>query len=279
MKLTIIGCTGSFAGPDSPASCYLVSGEDAEGRTWRVLLDMGNGALGVLQRHMDLHDIDAVLVSHLHPDHCIDLAGLHVAIKWDPRGWGAARIPLWAPSGLHEYLARTHGLPAEPGMHGEFDFRTWSPEQSVRVGPFTVTPFAVQHPTPEAYALRIDFDGPAGPSTLAYSGDTDSCAGLLRAARGADVFLCEAAYQEGRDDALRGIHLTGRRAAEAARDAGARKLLLTHLPVWNSPTRAVEEAQEVYEGPIGVAEPAYTYRIVRAPAGSPACRPATPVGP
>ena len=88
MKLTIIGCTGSFAGPNSPASCYLVSGEDAEGRTWRILLDMGNGALGVLQRHIDLHDIDAVLVSHLHPDHCIDLAGLHVAIKWDPRGWG-----------------------------------------------------------------------------------------------------------------------------------------------------------------------------------------------
>jgi ribonuclease BN (tRNA processing enzyme) len=275
MKLTIIGCTGSFAGPNSPASCYLVSGEDAEGRTWRILLDMGNGALGVLQRHIDLHDIDAVLVSHLHPDHCIDLAGLHVAIKWDPRGWGRPPIPLWAPTGLHEYLSSTHGLPTEPGMHGEFDFHTWVPEEPVRVGPFAITPFRVEHPTPEPYALRIDYDGVMGPSTLAYSGDTDACEGLVRAARDADVFLCEAAYHEGRDDALRGIHLTGRRAAEAARDAGARQLLLTHLPVWNSPTRAVEEAQEVFEGPIGVAEPAYTYRIVRRGSG----RPTAAVGP
>ncbi|WP_298591768.1 MBL fold metallo-hydrolase [uncultured Kocuria sp.] len=275
MKLTIVGCTGSFAGPNSPASCYLVSGEDDEGRTWRVLLDMGNGALGVLQRHIDLHDIDAVLVSHLHPDHCIDLAGLHVAIKWDPRGWGRAPIPLWAPTGLHEYLSSTHGLPPEPGMHGEFDFHTWVPEEPVRVGPFTITPFLVEHPTPEPYALRIDYHGVMGPSTLTYSGDTDACDGLVRAARDADVFLCEAAYHEGRDDALRGIHLTGRRAAEAARDAGARKLLLTHLPVWNSPTRAVEEAQEVFEGPIGVAQPAYTYRIVRRGSG----RPAAAVGP
>ncbi len=275
MKLTIVGCTGSFAGPNSPASCYLVSGEDAEGRTWRILLDMGNGALGVLQRHMDLHDIDAVLVSHLHPDHCIDLAGLHVAIKWDPRGWGRPPIPLWAPTGLHEYLSSTHGLPPEPGMHGEFDFHTWVPEEPVRVGPFSITPFQVEHPTPEPYALRIDYDGVLGPSTLTYSGDTDACDALVRAARDADVFLCEAAYHEGRDDALRGIHLTGRRAAEAARDAGARQLLLTHLPVWNSPTRAVEEAQEVFEGPIGVAEPAYTYRIVRRGSG----RPAATVGP
>ena len=267
MKLTIIGCTGSFAGPDSPASCYLVSGEDAGGRTWRILLDMGNGALGALQRHIDLHEIDAVLVSHLHPDHCIDLAGLHVAVKWDPRGWGADRIPLWAPPGTHDYLAGTHGLPLEPGMSGEFDFHAWVPEEPVRMGPFTVTPFRVAHPTPEPYALRIDYDGPEGISTLAYSGDTDACEGLVRAARGADVFLCEAAYHEGRDDALRGIHLTGRRAGEAARDAGARKLLLTHLPVWNSPTLAVEEAQEVFAGPIGVAEPAYTYRIVRTPGG------------
>ncbi|MCJ8504981.1 MBL fold metallo-hydrolase [Kocuria flava] len=263
MKLTIIGCTGSFAGPDSPASCYLVSGEDAGGRIWRVLLDMGNGALGVLQRHIDLHQIDAVLVSHLHPDHCIDLAGLHVAVKWDPRGWDAPRIPLWAPEGADRYLASTHGLPADPGMHGEFDFHAWRPERPVRIGPFTVTPYLVEHPTPEPYALRIDYDGVMGPSTLAYSGDTDACEGLVRAARDADVFLCEAAYHEGRDDALRGIHLTGRRAGEAARDAGVRKLLLTHLPVWNSPTRAVEEAEAVFAGPIGVAEPAYTYRVVR----------------
>jgi len=66
MRLTIVGCSGSLAGPSSPASCYLVQAE-YEGRTWNLVLDLGNGALGALQRHIDLMAIDAVVLSHLHP--------------------------------------------------------------------------------------------------------------------------------------------------------------------------------------------------------------------
>ena len=76
MRLTVIGCSGSFAGPLSPASSYLVRADDATGRTWNLLLDLGNGALGALQRHLDLAALDAVAISHLHPDHCSDLLGL-----------------------------------------------------------------------------------------------------------------------------------------------------------------------------------------------------------
>lgn len=262
MMLTVVGNTGSFPGPHSPASCYLLSGEDHEGRMWRIVLDMGNGALGVLQRHMDLQDIDAVMVSHLHPDHCVDLGGLHVAIKWDPRGWSAGTVPLYGPSRLHEYLNNLHCLPEDHSMVTEFDFHVWREREPVSVGPFTVTPYTVAHPCPEPYALRVAYDGPVGPSVLTYSGDTDHCDGLVAAARDADLFLCEAAYQEGREDHLRGIHLTGRRAGAAAAQARVRQLLLTHLPVWNSPTRARREAQLEFHGPVGIAEPAYTYKIV-----------------
>jgi len=101
MRLTIIGCTGSFPGPNSPASCYLLSATDYAGHTWRVLMDMGNGSLGVLQRYIDLAEIGAILISHLHPDHCIDLSGLHVAVKWDPRGWPKGRIPLYGPAAIN----------------------------------------------------------------------------------------------------------------------------------------------------------------------------------
>jgi ribonuclease BN (tRNA processing enzyme) len=73
VRLTVVGCSGSFPQPDAAASCYLVEADDDAGRTWRVLLDLGSGALGPLQRHADLHALDAVLLSHLHPDHCIDL--------------------------------------------------------------------------------------------------------------------------------------------------------------------------------------------------------------
>ena len=261
MILTVIGNTGSFPGPDAPASCYLLSGEDAHGRTWRIVLDMGNGALGVLQRHIDLHEIDAIMLSHLHPDHCVDVGGLHVAVKWDPRGWQGGRIPIYGPSMLHGYLNQLHLLPPEHSMDTEFDFHVWQANQPVTVGPFTVTPHPVYHPCPEPYALRVEYRGAQGTEVLTYSGDTDACDELVAAARDADVFLCEAAYQEGREDHLRGIHLTGKRAGETATAAGVRRLLLTHLPVWNSVDTATAEAVGAFSGPVTVARVATSYDV------------------
>ena len=84
---------------------------------------------------------------------------------------------------------------------------------------------------------------------LAYSGDTDACDGLDAAAAGADLLLCEAAFVEGRDHG-RGVHLTGRRAGEAAARAGAGRLVLTHVPAWNPPGAAVAEAAQVYDGDV-----------------------------
>lgn len=79
MRLTIIGCSGSFPGPDSPSSCYLL---EAEG--FRMLLDFGNGALGALQRHLGLYDVDAICLSHLHADHCLDMCPYHVVRTYSP---------------------------------------------------------------------------------------------------------------------------------------------------------------------------------------------------
>ena len=103
MRLTVVGCSGSFPGPGSAASCYLV---EADG--FRLLLDLGNGAVGSLQRHLDLADIDAVLVSHLHPDHCIDLLPLYVARTYDPRR-ASTGCPVRVPAGGAAHLARAYG--------------------------------------------------------------------------------------------------------------------------------------------------------------------------
>ena len=89
MRLTVVGCSGSYPGPDSPASCYLLEAEHDDGtgsRTWRVLLDLGSGALGALQRYADPLAVDAVLLSHLHADHCLDLCGYYVLRKYHPSG-------------------------------------------------------------------------------------------------------------------------------------------------------------------------------------------------
>ncbi len=108
MRLTVVGSSGSYPGPDSPSSCYLLEAE-AEGRVWRVLLDLGNGSLGALHQYADPLRIDAVFLSHLHADHCLDLCGYYVMRKYHPRG-EQPRIPVWGP----DRGSRPHGSRLRP---------------------------------------------------------------------------------------------------------------------------------------------------------------------
>lgn len=247
MDLTVIGCCGSVPGPDSPASCYLLTRTDADGRPWRILLDLGSGAFGALQRHIDPGALDAVVLSHLHPDHCLDMTALAVHRAHGPAPADRA-LPVWGPPGTADRLARAYGVtqPKEPRGFTWYDLVDG---EVFEIGPFRLTPVAVRHPVP-AFGLRVE----AGGTVLAYTGDTDSCPGLLRLMDRADLVLAEASFLEGRDTA-RGIHLTGRRAAEAAREAGAQRLMLTHLPPWQDATVVLEEARAVWDGPISLARP------------------------
>ncbi len=252
MKLTVVGCSGSFASPDSPASCYLVEADDADGRTWRVVLDLGSGALGPLQRYTRLDALDAVVLSHLHPDHMSDVCGLYVARRYAPGGPATVPLPVYGPSGTQERLRQAYG--GEPsGLAETFDVREMTDARSMTFGPLTLTPHRVEHPV-EAYGVRVEAH--AGPRTevLAYTGDTDVCDGLLRLAKGADLLLAEASFQEGRD-AGRGVHLTGLRAGQVATDAGVRRLLLTHVPVWTDPEVVLAEARSAFPGAIALARP------------------------
>lgn len=255
VDLTIVGCSGSFAGPASPASCYLVRATH-EGRTWAVTLDLGNGALGALQRHLDPCTLDAAFVSHLHVDHCIDLCGLYVMRRYSPTGMPQRRLPVHAPAGALEHLANAYGNRAHESLPESFDLTDLLDRQPIVVGPFTVTPFAVLHPVP-AFGFRVQ----AGGRTLVYTGDTDDCPALEPLMAGADLVLADAAFIEQRDR-LRGIHLTGRRAAQAAvRAGGVGRLMLTHLPPWNDPQVCRAEAQEVWPGEVELAAPDVTYAV------------------
>ncbi|MFP5252892.1 MAG: MBL fold metallo-hydrolase [Actinomycetes bacterium] len=252
MRLTVIGCAGSYPGPDSPASCYLLEA-DAGGRTWRVLMDLGSGALGTLQQYVDPLTVDAVLLSHLHPDHYFDLSGLYVIWKYHPGG-PRERIPVYGPTGVARQAARAYGLPPEPGMSAEFDFREYE-DAPIRLGPFTVRVTRVAHPVP-AYGMRIEADG----RTLAYSGDTGPCEALVQVAKGADLLLAEAAFVTGVDNPA-DLHLTGADAGRAAHDAGVGRLVLTHVPPWHDREVALAEARSTYSGPVELAATGVTYDV------------------
>ena len=259
MRLTVVGCAGSFPGPDSAASCYLVQADDADGRTWTLVLDLGSGAFGPLQRWCDPVDVDAVGLSHLHPDHMADVSALYVYLRYRPVVTGRHRraaLPVHGPFGTASRLAEVQGMEPGESMAEQLSVQVWQPGRTVRVGPMTMTPVAVEHPVP-AYGVRVTGPSERDPHTtvtLAYTGDTDACPGLDELATGTDLLVAEASFIEGRDE-VRGVHLTGRRAGEAAEAGGARSLLLTHLPVWTPSDVVAEEARQVYAGPVDVAHP------------------------
>jgi ribonuclease BN (tRNA processing enzyme) len=255
MRLTIVGCSGSLAGPLSPASSYLVQTEH-EGRTWSLVLDLGNGALGALQRQVDPTTVDAVVLSHLHADHCLDLCGLYVAQKYSPVVVTRSRIPVYGPVGTAARMARAYDMEPPDGMEHEFDFRDLVDQQEFQIGPFAITPHRVRHPA-EAYGIRVEADG----AVLAYTGDTDRCEGLKALFHDATLALADSAFVDGRDLA-QGIHLSGSRAAQAAVNAGGvRRLMLTHIPPWNDPSVCRAQAAEVWPGEVELAEPDAVYEL------------------
>jgi ribonuclease BN (tRNA processing enzyme) len=255
MKVTVIGCSGSFAGPDSTASCYLVEAPDTDDpdRTWRLLLDLGSGALGALHRHVDPLTIDAVLLTHLHADHFFDISGYYVLRKYHPDG-PQPRIPVWGPRGTKSRVARAYGLPADPGMTEQFTFERIR-EKGMTIGPYAVTALRMDHPV-EAYGFRIECGGRA----LAYSGDTAACDALVELARDADLLLAEAAFRDGVDNP-RHVHMTGSDAACVAQEAGVGMLVLTHIPPWHDKQDALHEAAGHYDGPVLLASEGSTYQI------------------
>lgn len=250
MRLTVVGCSGSFPGPRSAASCYLV-----EAGGTRVLLDLGPGSLGPLAAATDIYGLDAILLSHLHADHCLDVCSLYVARRYHPEGAPEGRLPVYGPAGAADRLARAYDLDPRPGMTEVFDFRSWEGGRRYEIGDLSVRVVRVNHPV-ETYAIRVEHDG----RSLVYSGDTGVSEALVDLARDADLLLCEAAFHEGRDD-IPDLHLTGREAAEHAKAAGVGLLLLTHLPPWNDPERTLAEAAPAFDGECLLAESGRSYDL------------------
>ncbi|HVV30253.1 MAG TPA: MBL fold metallo-hydrolase [Mycobacteriales bacterium] len=248
MKLTVLGCAGTFPGAASGCSSYLLEHDG-----FRLMVDCGYGAVGALQRHGDLLDLDAVLLSHLHADHCVDLVGYAYARFYHPTAHPLP-LPVWGPRGTEARIQKAMESSRTPWLNQVYDWRELTAGDH-QIGPFHITAQQVAHPV-ECYGLRIE----AGGRTLTYSADTGPCDVLVELARDADLFLCEASFVEHQDNPV-GVHLTGAQAGRAAVDAGARSLLLTHLVAWHDEAVVLGEAKDVYPGELRLARCGVTYPV------------------
>jgi ribonuclease BN (tRNA processing enzyme) len=244
MRLTVVGCSGSIPSARSAASCYLL---EADG--FRLVVDMGSGALGALQRYTSLAAVDAVALSHLHAGHFIDMCSFWVARTCSPHG--VLRVPVYGPAGTAARIARAND---DPDVTGTFDFVTLTSGRR-RIGPFTVTAGHVAHPV-ETFAFRFEHGG----RVLTYSGETGESAVLAELAGSADILLCEAGFPE-QPGLPPGLHLTGRQAGQHAAAAGAARLVLTHLDPDCDPAPSMAAAQDAFGGPVALAAPGLVLQL------------------
>ena len=246
MRLTVVGCAAAWGrGAEAASSCYLVEAGDTA-----IVLDLGQGAFARLATLRRPESLAAILVSHSHADHCVDLVPLRHYLRYEARAT-AGTVALHAPADLP---ARFDALTGESGFLDDLAFSPVAPGE-LRFGPLRVTAARVAH-TDDSYAFRVVEDGAddGAASALVYSGDCGDPADLIPLLRPGDTLLAEASFGAGPVPA--GVpHLGAAGAAQAARDGGAARLLLTHLQPDVDPEVALERASALFPGETALARP------------------------
>jgi ribonuclease BN (tRNA processing enzyme) len=215
-----------------------------------IVLDAGSGAISALRTAMDYAALDAVVVTHMHADHFLDVIPLRYGLTYGP-SLRSARLPLWLPPGGSDVLQRVCAAFAREGRSdflAGFDIREYDESTFLTVGEIGLRFARVRHYI-DAFAVRAE----SGGATLAYSGDSAPCDELVHLARGVDLFLCEAALGTGGEDEPRG-HLSAREAGEIAAAAGVRALALTHYPVECQAEQMRVHASAAFDGPVTIVD-------------------------
>jgi ribonuclease BN (tRNA processing enzyme) len=250
MRLTVLGGCGAW-----PAAAQACSGYLIEHNGFRLLVDPGYATLPHLLRVTRAETIDAVLVSHGHPDHCADLSPLLRArvLSSDP----PPPLPVYTlPSALDPVLALD-----DPGMlEGVVDLHEFGAGDRLAIGPFSVASWPLPHFVPNA-GLRLSADG----QTLAYTGDSGPSESMVELASDADLFLAEATFATEVPPRFAGNLSTAVAAGQTAARAAAGRLMLAHLWPGSDPVAALDAAQAGYRGETTVASPGITVDLGPAP--------------
>lgn len=236
LTLVPVGVGTAYAAPGEVQSCYLVR---AGGRC--VVVDLGSGALNRLQRHVAPHDPVAVIVTHLHPDHCVDLLSLRIHMMWGP---GAGRtMRVIGPPGLRERLSAFSG---SEGWGTALRFESFAAGAGeVDLGGGLVMRHREVTHLPPTNAVRLEYGG----ASVCLGADCAPGPQLPELAVGCDVLVCECTF--GADAVPDGVpHLNARAAGTIAARAGAGRLLLTHCQPEFDRDAALAGARAAFGGPV-----------------------------
>ena len=242
LTLIPIGVGCACPAPGEAQSGYLVrAGSTA------VMVDMGSGVLTRLRREIAPEDLAALVVTHLHPDHCVDVMGLEVHMVWGP-GAGSPRLRVIGPPGLRERLIAFSGA---SGFDVAFDFEEFAAGNGeVRLADDLVMRHREVPHLPPTNAVRLERGGAA----IVLGADCAPSTALPELAAGCDVLVCEATWGTG--PPVEGVpHMTAADAGRAAAAAGAGRLLLTHLDPSSPAEAALAQAREHFAGPVALARP------------------------
>ncbi len=249
VKVTVLGSAGSHPGNGRACSSYLISAGDHH-----LLLDCGNGSVANLIDAVDPADLDAVIISHLHPDHFVDLYGLHYALRFHENG--AKKVDVYAPSGASELLTSLLLGDAGDSFVRHLPMHVAAAGDRLEIGPFDVELFAANHPI-ETLASRVTVDG----RIIAYSGDSGRTEELIACAENADLFICDATWVSRDAPFPEGVHMTGTEAGQHASVAGAERLMITHVFPQREPEQVAADAETVYDGYVWVAADREEYEL------------------
>jgi ribonuclease BN (tRNA processing enzyme) len=264
MRLTVLGKSPSWQDAGGACSGYLIEEDDTA-----VLVDCGNGVFAKLREHIDYVDVDAVVLSHLHADHFLDLVPFAYALTYAPRQqpvpvdrWPGTDCPacpvLHAPPGAKELFRRVVGSWGnEDLIENAFDLREYDPSQQIEIGPIRISFQPVPHFT-ETFAMSISSTNGSG--RIVYGADCSPTDALAEFAHGADLMLVEATLPRPERTGMRG-HLTPEEAGGHARGAAAKRLLLVHISDELDAGWARKEAAEAFGGPVEVAEEGAVYEV------------------
>ena len=246
MRLTVLGGCGAWPGPGDACSGFLVEYEG-----FRLLLDLGYATVPRLLERVGAEQVDAVYISHGHPDHCADLNPLlrARALRDDP----PPALPVYALNGaLDAVLALDR-----PGMlDSAYTLHEFDPGDVLTIGPFRAETRLLPHSRPNA-GVRLTVDG----RTLAYTGDTGPSPEVVTLARDADLLLAEASYVDQVPPGLTGTLTSAREAGRQAAEAGAQHLILTHLMPGTNMEAARAAAATGYDGGIEIATAGLTREL------------------